>query len=340
MGSDVSAVKLTLALLTLAPGQSTQATVVATSSDGQPVSAPIELVSENSSVATVSSTAVVTAIAAGVAVIQATVGGRTGTASLSVMPDTSTSTVIGVADLASNNFDAGTWGQYVHFEPTDEDIVADPTGFGHGKVARFHYAGTNQDRNRFLEYNHALKWGSPMFFRGEFYLDVADLQNGFWGRKLIYYQPHEDYAKYGGASTPSFYSIIGLQGSKLWVNTGYVPQSGLQVDTQQVIFAQLLPRTWYTLESELVPETSIGAGNGEMRVWLDGTLIYEATQLKWSDPAWIGNPLPGGNGLPLAPGDVYFERVDVGSQVNLDAGSFDEYRYWDNVAFSRKRIGH
>jgi hypothetical protein len=248
--------------------------------------------------------------------------------------------VAGVADLASANFDAGTWGQYVHFEPTDEDIVNDPTGSGRGKVARFHYAGTNQDRNRFLQYTHALKWGSPMFFRGEFYLDAADLQNGLWGRKLIYYQPHEDYVKYSGASTPSFYAIIGLQGSKLWVNTGYVPQNASAVDTQQVIFAPLLPRTWYTLESELVPETSIGAGNGEMRVWLNGALIYEATQLKWSDPAWIGNPLPGGNGMPLELGDVYFDRVEVGSQVNLNAGSFDEYRYWDNVAFSTKRIGH
>jgi len=31
--------------------------------------------------------------------------------------------------------------------------------------------------------------------------------------------------------------------------------------------------------------------------------------------------------------------VEVGEQVNYMIGSFDEYRYWDNVAFSTKRIG-
>jgi hypothetical protein len=411
----VSAVRVTLAQPTLAPGQSTQATVLATSSDGNPVTGPIEFTSENPSVATVSSRAVVTAMAAGVAVIQASMTGHTGTASIlvttlsspanvgpgvvveldsttifvghttqasatirdsagnivtgksatwsSLSPSIATvsasgvitavaagavtiqatisgtpgSTSLAVVDLASHNFEDGTWGPYVHFEPTDEDIVNDPTGAGRGKVARFHYAGTSQDRNRFLQYSHALKPGAPMFFRGEFYLDVVDMHNGLWGRKLVYYQPHEDYVKYGGANTPTFYSIIGLQGDALWVDNGNVPQNGPVVDNQQIIFTSLAPRTWYTLESELAPETSLGAGNGVMRIWLDGALIYEATDLKWSDPVWVGQPL---NGTPLSPDDVYFERVEVGSQVNLNAGSYDEYRYWDNVAFSTKRIGH
>jgi hypothetical protein len=36
---------------------------------------------------------------------------------------------------------------------------------------------------------------------------------------------------------------------------------------------------------------------------------------------------------------VYFQRYEFGDQVNY-SGTFDEYRYWDQVAFSSTRIGN
>jgi uncharacterized protein YjdB len=83
-GTTVSSVQLTLAQSTLAPGKTTQATVVARSADGKIVDASVDFVSQNLSIATVSSNGVVTAVAAGIAMIQATVAGHGATAPVTV----------------------------------------------------------------------------------------------------------------------------------------------------------------------------------------------------------------------------------------------------------------
>jgi hypothetical protein len=82
----VSSVKVSLGAPTLALGQSTQATVVATTADGQVVSSQVDFSSQNPSVAAVSSKGVVSALAAGVAVIQAAVGSHAASATLTVKP--------------------------------------------------------------------------------------------------------------------------------------------------------------------------------------------------------------------------------------------------------------
>jgi hypothetical protein len=118
----------------------------------------------------------------------------------------------------------------------------------------------------------------------------------------------------------------------------YVDHAGvLQGDVLHQI-ATLAANHWYVVEAELTMESSIGAGDGIYRVWLDGTLIYEITTLRLTDPAWIGQPVVGGNGVPLDIADVYFQHYEVGDQVNF-SGSFDEYRYWDNVTFSNQKRG-
>jgi len=334
----VSSVQITLAQSTLAPGQATQATVVAKSADGKVFGGRIDYLSKNPSIATASSNGMVTAIAAGVAVIQATVAGHAATTAVTVQSFDSAADSL----LASQNFDGGSVSPYYNFwDPAvggngDVDVVDDPTGAGKGKVARMHYVGTNQDRNRHLQFAHRIGFGTTIYSRGEFYLDVAELGDGLIGRKLIYYRPHADYAKYNGG--PEFATVVGLMGPSLYVNSFYVPADGSPVvETHAFIVNTLLPRTWYTLETQITTETSIGAGNGIVRVWLNGALTYEKTDVQWTDPAWIGQPMA--NGTPLELADVYLERVEVGEQVNYNVGSFDEYRYWDNVAFSTKRIG-
>jgi Bacterial Ig-like domain (group 2) len=95
-GTAVSSVKISLAQPTLAAGQTTQATVVATSADGQVVSGSPAFSSQNPSIATVSSNGVVTALAAGVSMIQATVASRAATASLTVQSPVTRVTVVAV----------------------------------------------------------------------------------------------------------------------------------------------------------------------------------------------------------------------------------------------------
>jgi hypothetical protein len=337
----VSSVQITLAKSTLTPGQATQATVVAKSADGKVVSGHVDYLSKNPSIATASSNGMVTAIAAGTAVIQATVAGRAATTAVTVQSFDST---VVPPDLASQNFDGGSYSPYYNFwDPAvggngDVDVVNDPTGAGKGKVARMHYAHTNGDSNRFLQFTHRIGFGSTIYSRGEFYLDVADLGNGLLARKLIYYRPNQPVSKYGGAWR-EFGVVFDLQGNDLRVVSFYQPASGPGIDRSEYIAYDLLPKTWYTLETRVTPETSIGAGDGIVRAWLNGALIYEATDQRWTDPAWIGIPIPGGNSTPYELADCYLNYVYVGDQVNLNLGSFDEYRYWDNVAFSTKRIG-
>jgi hypothetical protein len=337
----VSSVQITLAQSTLAPGQATQATVVAKSEDGKVVGGRVDYLSKNPSIATASSNGMVTAIAAGVAVIQATVAGHAATTAVTVQSfDFSADSL-----LASQNFDGGSVSPYYNYwDPAvggdgSVDVVQDPTGAGKGKVARMHYArATGGDANRYLQFFDHIDFGTTRYTRGEFYLDVADLGSGLWGRKLIYFRPHQAEVKYGGWR--EFGVVFDLQGSDLRVVSFYVPVSGFVADRSDYIARDLLPRTWYTLETQVTPETSIGAGDGIVRVWLNGALIYEITDMKLSDPAWIGIPVPGGNGTPYELRDVYLDRVEFGNQVNLNGGGFDEYRYWDNVAISTKRIGH
>jgi hypothetical protein len=287
-------------------------------------------------VATVSASGAVTAVSEGPAVIKATVSGIAGTDSL---------VVVVPPNLASQNFDGGSYAPYYNYwDPAvggngDVDVVGDPTGAGKGKVARMHYYGSNGDRNRHLLFQDHIDFGMTRYMRGEFYLDVADLGDGLWGRKLMYFRPNEAGTKYGGAWR-EFAAVVGFQGNSLYATSFYVPAGGSVVMRNAQIATGILPRTWYTLEIQITMESSIGAGDGIFRVWLNNALIYSITDMELSDPAWVGIPIPGGNATPYELVDCYLAYDYVGDQVNLNNGSYDEYRYWDNVAVSTKRIGH
>jgi uncharacterized protein YjdB len=322
--------------MTLLVGHVAHGVVTATDALGNTIANPtVTWTSLAPGVATVSSSGAITAVAEGSVVIRATVSGVAGTDSLLVVVP---------PNLASQNFDGGSYSPYYNFwDPAvggdgTVDIVSDPTGSGRGKVARMHYVHTNGDSNRFLQYSHVIGFDSTMFSRGDFYLDVADLGTGLWGRKLIYYRPNQPVSKFGGAWR-EFAVVVDLQGNDLRVSSWYVRADGTTQERSDYLPTHLLPRTWYTLETQVTPETSIGAGDGIVRVWLNGSLVYEITNLQLTDPAWIGIPVPGGNSTPYELSDAYLAHVDVGEQVNLNTGSFDEYRYWDKVAFSTKRIG-
>ena len=95
-GPGVSSVRISLAQPTLAMGQTTQATVVATSADGSVVAGHADYTSQNPSIATVSASGVVTALTAGVSTIQATVSSQAGSATLTVQPTISPVAIVAV----------------------------------------------------------------------------------------------------------------------------------------------------------------------------------------------------------------------------------------------------
>jgi hypothetical protein len=72
-------------------------------------------------------------------------------------------------------------------------------------------------------------------------------------------------------------------------------------------------------------ESALGAHDGVFRIWKDGALVVEAT-----DVVWLTSPTP-------------FTVFLFGQQTQHEQHDasvlFDEYRYWDNAAISTTRIG-
>jgi hypothetical protein len=321
----VSSVQITLAQPTLAPGQVTQATVVAKSADGEVVSGHVDYSSGNPSIATASSTGRITAISAGTAAIQATVAGHAATTALTVQA--LDPPAVGPLDLVSHNFDDNTLGPYADAGGADLSIVDDPTGSGKGKVVRLHYVGVNQDRNRSIAYQpafaNAIGLGQTIYSRGEFYLQANIDTDVFIGRKLLYF-----WNNHAPNGFPEFSSVVTLAGTELkWWGT-VVTQNGMAQITGSGVLKTLTPGRWYTLETQHTLNSSFATKDGIFRLWLDGELIFEKTGYSWSDPNWTASPA-----------DQRMLYLWVGQQVNFNTGSYDEYRYWDNVAFSSKRIG-
>lgn len=331
----VAAVAVLVDSSTLSVGHTAQVSITAVNTAGLPIDASsVAWTSITPEIVSVSSTGAVTAISSGEAVIEGKVSQSTGRVKL-VITDSS-------FRLATNNFNNGELAPYTNPWGIGLDFPEDPTASGRGTVARFRYTGGNGDQNRAMEFTYKRGWGEPMHFKGEFNLPVSDLAVGDMQRKLVYWQSHNDYAKYpknGGLATGR--TVVHLAGSDLVVDATFNPEPGTgrnadDVRTVATVASGIKGNKWYTLEVFQRMETAIGLADGVLQVWLDGVLIFDKSTMTWSDPAWVGNT---SSGVPFAASDIYFEHFMVGEQVNWMDGSFDEYRYWDNVEFSTRRTG-
>ena len=336
---------------TLSVGHVAQLSANATDTEGNTVPALVEWVSLTPAIAGVSPNGAVTALASGEAVFEGSVADVRARGKIKIVkPDSSPDSPAPAApaeseavpaNLASNNFENGSLDPYTNPWGTDLDFPVDPTNSGHGRVARFHYKGDIGDQNRAMEFTHVRRWGEPMYFRGEFNIAVDDIAANDVLRKLVYWQSHNDYSKYttnGGLASGR--TVVHLTGSDLVVDATFNPatasgRNANDVRTVEIIATGLKGHQWYTLEVFQQMESAIGRNDGILRVWLDGNLIFEKTTMTWSDPLWVGNT---SNPVPFEAADIYFEHFLVGNQVNRNDGSFDEYRYWDNVEFSTQRI--
>lgn len=332
--SQVATVSVKVDSSVLSIGHVAQVSITAVDTAGNSLVVPS--VSWNSltpDIATVAPSGAVTAIQPGEAVIEGTVSGSTGRVELTIVAD---------PDLATSNFNDGTLGPFINPSKLDLDFPADPTGSGRGNVARFHYKGSYGDQNRALEFTYPRRWAEPIYFRGEFYMPLSDLAANYIIRKLIYWQSHKNYGKYpgdGGLATGR--TVVLLSGTALVVDATYNPAAGTgkssdDVRTVATLAEGLQGNKWYTLEVYQRMESAIGRADGVLQIWLDGKLVFNSATMTWSDPAWVGDMT---YGVPFDPADIYFEHFRVGDQVNWNEGSFDEFRYWDNVEFSTRRIG-
>jgi hypothetical protein len=332
--TTVASVDVKVDSSTLLIGHVAQVSLTAIDTAGNSMTVPeVFWTSITPDIATVSPSGAVTALQSGEAVIEGSAVGSKGRVEF---------TVVSSPDLAAATFDDGTLGPFVYPWKTELDFPADPTGSGHGRVARFHYQGGFSDDNRAMEFTYARKWAQPMYFKGEFYIPVSDLGADFLLRKLVYWQSHNDYGKYtknGGLASGR--TVVHLRGTELFVDATYDPaastgKSSDDVRTVASLATNLEGNRWYTLEVYQKMESALGRADGTLQVWLDGKLVFSNNTMTWSDPAWVGDM---SNGVPFTASDIYFEHFLVGQQEQNNKGTFDEYRYWDNVEFSSRRIG-
>jgi hypothetical protein len=83
---------------------------------------------------------------------------------------------------------------------------------------------------------------------------------------------------------------------------------------------------WHRLEVQLQLNSTFAAQNGILRIWIDRALVYDRTNMRWTDPAWTEDP-----------STYRWETWGVGYQAQMHI-AYDEYRYWDNVAFAKTRL--
>lgn len=328
----VASVVVTLDATTVNVGQTAQATASFLDAGNNPTTSTATWSSSNNGFATVSSNGAVTAIAPGqVSIIATAANGITGSKTLTI------TSVASSGLLASHNFNDGTLGPYRYLSvPADMDIIDDPTGSGRGKVVRFHYAGVAQDRNRALEFDADTHLGDSLFFKGDFYIPAnASTDGSHIARKLMYWQSAS------WPAVPQFWAIFGVFGNEGQADNNYAKADGTGGDYLSNPIVHPLDRNWtgpgpknmtfgvwHTIETQVYLGSAPGASDGVFRLWYDGVLLVNQTTKKWTDAAW-----------PVAASNIKFSHYTVGDQVNgQDSVPYDEYRYWDNISFGRKRI--
>jgi hypothetical protein len=308
-------------------------------------------------VATVSPTGTVTAVGAGLATIEASVPGKTGSASLTVLQVPVYVPASGI--LAFQDFNDGTPGSFMVSSRLKVDFPNDPTGSGHGKIARILYGPVEANRSdeEYVSYvthdSARIRYGRTIWFKGEVYLPSNPLNDPNWRasdlRKILDWQGASDDGMTGGGARFILHSDVDQI-------TGH-PCLSLEVEAQTTIggvpqastiqyYAQFSQDAfgfdaWHTIEVRLITNTSDSSPDGSLAFWIDNssdtpTFVTPAT-LKFINESWAPK---GSDGQPRV--GSYFSALEVGSQLSnaTPLPLNHEYRYWDNITFSTQRVGH
>jgi uncharacterized protein YjdB len=326
--TPVASINVSIAPSSLSTGQTGQAIAIVRDSAGNNLAGrPIAWSSSDPSVATVSPSGAVTAVGSGSATIRASIQTVFGTASVAVTGSSITAPAPTSGTLVTHDFEDGTLGPYFNPWHSGIDVVSDPTSTGHGKVARVHYVAdgvTQVDDNVgvFPTQTFSVGLGDSVWFRGDFY--IANTADGM--RKLIYWG-RDGYE-------PEHFSMVlelepgtGPASTQLQVISSVAGPSNLPKDATYT-GKFITTKQWHRLEIQLKVNSSFAAKDGILRVWLDGAILYDRTNMQWTDPLWTSDP-----------GLYKWASWGVGYQMQIGTGvGFDEYRYWDNVAFAKTRL--
>jgi hypothetical protein len=216
-----------------------------------------------------------------------------------------------LGDLVAAGNKSNLGSNYIH-------IVDDPTGLLSGKVARIHYVRldttSSKDRNNSFDWlppaGHAIGLGQTIYLRGRFVMPLPASGLELTGRKLFYWQTHNNATNHFVLSYEDNRIIVALYNT----TTGY---RAFKTIVGQGIFG-----TPHTVEVLVTVNSATDIADGALQVWLDGAQLVSAADVLFNDSGekWV--------------------KFKVGQQVNVtDANqTYDEYRYWDDIVIASDRI--
>ena len=278
--------------------------------------------SQTPAVASVGASGLVSALMVGSATVVASAGGITGSSGITVpsVPPPPQPALLASADFETGSL-TGTgfsnpWGSGLDF-PTD------PTGSGKGRVARLSYSpSSGGSMERAIVYvGPDMRYNQTLWMRGYVYFPTGPAPfNAAHNRKLIDYQgrcarmtPH----RLGSTGELKVSIVDCMNGSEQEV-----------MDPSTGIF--LASDAWHLIELRITTNSAENVRDGVLEIYMNGSVT--PTYRLASGLGWI---------TEKGSGPSFFNTFIVGFQLTINSGDpvYQEYRYWDKVAFANTRIG-
>jgi hypothetical protein len=296
-------VTVILASQSLSAGKSTQATATLKDANGATLTGrTVTWASNNTAVATVSGTGLVTAVAVGSAQITATSEGQSGSASLTVSapaPPPPPPGACPAPDIASWGFDDGTWGPYQPVGST-EVIVADPTAVGGHSMQSAYHTTSGVDMSSGVQKRFDALATQKLYVRWAYKQDPTFDNSGI--KKYVRFQ--------GPGYNGIFGTMINDHNRFNWV------WDGDSQDTYTNVGPEITPNQlrgawhWYEVMNDI---TTTGALH--MRFWIDGVLKMDYTRAASNRGFQIGSmEVAGVFNVPAANATDWIDEVSVSRQ--------------------------
>jgi uncharacterized protein YjdB len=304
--APVATVTVALGSSSLLAGQSTQATATLKDANGNTLTGrTVSWASNNTGVATVSSSGLVNAIAVGSAQITATSEGQSGSATLSVTsppppppPGTCPSPV--APDIASWGFDDGTWGPYQPIDGSTEQIVADATAVGGHDVRVIWHTTSGNGMSGGVTKRFDAQASQKLFVRFAYKQDPTFDNSGI--KKYMRFQ--------GPGYNGLFGTLINDHNRFNWVWDGDSQDTYTNVGTE--ITPDQLRGAWHWYE--ILNDITV-SGALHMRFWIDGQLKMDFTRAISNRGFVFGTvDVMGVFNAPSANGTDWIDEVSISRQ--------------------------
>ena len=233
--------------------------------------------------------------------------------------------------LPQHDFNDGAIGPFVDPWEVGVDFPTDPTGKGHGRVARILYepaqAPAQSSQERAFGYRvttDRVRYGRTIWFRGDVYLPyTGSTVKANHNRKLLDFLGTGTTGSHAGMVLHRRDMVLYLSAMD-WMN------GSLQETVFESTGITLADNTWHTIEVRMTTNSADNVRDGVLEVYMNGATT--PTYSRTTGLGWITEKYPGG---------TFFSWFGVGYQLTVDPGEpvYSEYRYWDNVAFSTTRVG-